>query len=151
MWTGQTVNMLKSKISAIDFANGKQWQQTGPGGTLREMVNLSLANPVSARPTLSSCNGLLSNCKAFYVASELWPPLSRYKGDNYNSLGCVIGAIAKSSMSRKAIYPSYMMVQPELSRFDTCTRASLGCNLGHLQDIWPHHRRRHALSLMNHG
>jgi hypothetical protein len=35
--------------------------------------------PVWARPTLSSCNGLLSNCIALYLASELCPPLSRYK------------------------------------------------------------------------
>jgi hypothetical protein len=35
----------------------------------------------SITPTLSSCNGLLSNCIALYLASELWAPLSRYKGE----------------------------------------------------------------------
>ncbi len=49
-----------------------------------------IMKPVWARPTLSSCNGLLSNCKASYLASELWPPLSRYKGDNYISLVVVL-------------------------------------------------------------
>ena len=42
-----------------------------------------LIKPVWARPTLSSCNGLLSYCKALDLAAELWPPLSRYKGDNF--------------------------------------------------------------------
>jgi len=43
-----------------------------------------LMKPVWARPTLSSCNRLLSKYKALDLASELWPPLSRYKGDNFN-------------------------------------------------------------------
>jgi hypothetical protein len=37
---------------------------------------LVTSKPVWARPTLTSCNGLYSKCKALYLAA-------RYKGDNY--------------------------------------------------------------------
>jgi hypothetical protein len=69
--------------------------QQGPAGDTLFVTS----KPVWARPNLSSCNGLLSNCKTLYVASELQPPLSRYKGDNYNSLGCVIGITQHDSDS----------------------------------------------------
>jgi hypothetical protein len=45
----------------------------GPAGA-REFV---LMKPVWARSTLSSCNGLLSYCKALDLAAELWPPDTR--------------------------------------------------------------------------
>ena len=49
-----------------------------------------LMKPVWARPTLSSCNRLLSKYKALDLASELWPPLSRYKGDNFKLYNFVL-------------------------------------------------------------
>ncbi len=63
---------------------------------------------------------------------DLWITLS-LRNPSRRSLA----AIAKSSMSGTGgVSPSNMMTQ--LSRFNTRTRLSLG----HVQDIWPHHRRR---------
>jgi hypothetical protein len=74
----------------------------GPAGEARFVI----MKPVWARPNLSSCNGLLSNCKALYLASELWPPLSRYKGENYISLDYVIGPqTTKNSNESQRVQP----------------------------------------------
>ncbi len=92
------VEIWLAETAAVEMANAGPIEEIPPGkkviGGFRQGPAgggpFVLMKPVWARPTLSSCNGLLSYCKALDLAAELWPPLSRYKGDNFIILYCDI-------------------------------------------------------------